>query len=128
VLTNPTESWREDPDKLTFIILSSDPTGDLSSLSGSLGPALSDISASSSTGALEKDDPGLDKLTMIGDVNMFLHGSIPTSSSSTVQAPDVKEEAGEEEEEEEFTAELEIMIAGKYLIHPPSRVPPLLLC
>jgi hypothetical protein len=97
VLTNQTEGWREDPDKLTFILLSSDPNGDLSSLSGSLGPALSDTSASSGTDTFKKDDLRLDKLTKVEDDNMFLPGSIPTSSPSSVQAHDAKEEEEEDQ-------------------------------
>jgi hypothetical protein len=48
---------------------------------------------------------------MLDILAMVLHGSIPTSLTSAVQARDAMEEA--KEEEEEFTAELEIMIAGK---------------
>ncbi|KAJ7073871.1 GNAT domain-containing protein [Mycena amicta] len=72
--------WRDDPDKLTFIILARQkniPEDTLDALNGVLDP----------------QDARVKALRMIGDVNIFLHGS-PAA-----------------EEEEDFHAEAEVMIA-----------------
>ncbi|CAK5265113.1 unnamed protein product [Mycena citricolor] len=71
--------WREEEDKLTFIVL-----------------AKTHDAAGSST--LSLGDPIISQLPMIGDVNIFLHGS-PSLTN---------EEAGED-----FYAEAEVMIAER---------------
>jgi len=77
--------WQSDEDKLTFIILSRDSI-DLDATCGQILPI----------------DNRLAGLPMVGDVNMFLYGSIP----STEDLPT------DEDDEDGFYAEVEIMIAG----------------
>ncbi|KAL0579075.1 hypothetical protein V5O48_002917 [Marasmius crinis-equi] len=78
--------WREDEDKLTFIILAR-----TSEVDGTLGQVSS-------------KDPAIVRLPMVGDVNLFLSGDI----SSTTTSPNTEHPG---DEEDEFTAEAEIMIA-----------------
>ncbi|KAJ3505232.1 hypothetical protein NLJ89_g7525 [Agrocybe chaxingu] len=81
------QKWQVDEDKLTFIILSREP-GVLADDAGKVLPT----------------DERLAKLPMVGDVNIFLYGTIPSQEqSSSVALTD--------EEEEGFYAEVEIMIA-----------------
>ncbi|THV01705.1 hypothetical protein K435DRAFT_750155 [Dendrothele bispora CBS 962.96] len=95
--------WREDEDKLTFIVLAS---------SDQLQP-----NSGSDSVIIDPNDSHLDVLPMVGDVNLFLSGEIPSSSGSSDRTREMKiavknqEDEQEEEEEDEFTAEAEIMIA-----------------
>ncbi|KAH9475804.1 N-acetyltransferase 9 [Psilocybe cubensis] len=77
--------WQLDEDKLTFIILSRHP------LEGS-------IELPETPGTVSPEDERLSALPMVGDVNIFLHGTIPTTEESVI-------------DEDEFHAEVEIMIA-----------------
>ncbi|KAG6839767.1 hypothetical protein H0H93_005066, partial [Arthromyces matolae] len=95
------QKWRLDEDKLTFIILSrTSPSGE---------QILVDSEASQE---LSPTDPVVESLPMVGDVNMFLKGSIPRKPSGT-SAPECDKEVEDEDEDEEepFEAEMEIMIA-----------------
>ncbi|PPQ90712.1 hypothetical protein CVT25_005020 [Psilocybe cyanescens] len=82
------EKWQLDEDKLTFIILSrqsSEGTTELPETPGALSP----------------EDERLVALPMVGDVNIFLHGTPPASNESPSYPDD----------DDEFHAEIEIMIA-----------------
>jgi hypothetical protein len=78
------EKWQVDEDKLTFIILARDRhVGDV----------------------ISPEDPTLNDLRMIGDVNLFLSGSLAELRTDTAEGI---------EEDERYGAEVEIMIAGTY--------------
>ncbi|KAG6914694.1 hypothetical protein DXG01_015879 [Tephrocybe rancida] len=89
------QKWRRDEDKLTFIVLSrKTPSGE------QLLPDVPSI--------LLPTDPVITSLPMVGDVNMFLKGAIPTSGTQRANAP---VNTQEEDEDDEFEAEMEIMLA-----------------
>lgn len=97
LLTLIPESWRLDEDKLTFIILARKaPFGERLSLPEDMG-------------ALSPTDPAIVALPMVGDVNMFLKGTIPSISLSSNATNPGKVT----QDFEEFEAEIEIMIAGE---------------
>lgn len=81
------EKWLHDEDKLTFIILSK--AGDFNPMN---------------EGTIAPSDPRIGMLPMVGDVNIFLHGS-PMSHGAG--------DSPEENDHDGFEAEVEIMIAGK---------------
>jgi hypothetical protein len=87
--------WQQDEDKLTFIVCARPDAGCDTLESGPVKP----------------QDPRVSGLPMIGDVNIFLHGSSPHLRPDNI------------EDEDEFYAEAEIMIAGtpasSYLIKFP---------
>ncbi|KAG6818454.1 hypothetical protein H0H93_004822 [Arthromyces matolae] len=93
------QKWRLDEDKLTFIILSrTSPSGEQLLVDSE---ALRELSPT---------NPVVEGLPMVGDVNMFLKGSIPRKPSGT-SAPECDKDVEDEGEEEPFEAEMEIMIA-----------------
>ncbi|KAF8647549.1 hypothetical protein AX16_006638 [Volvariella volvacea WC 439] len=85
--------WREDEDKLTFIVLAR--------TNEQLSPGIE---------FWDLDDARLDALPMIGDVNLFLKGTPPTHVGTTRESP-TKANEKPEEEDDSFEAEVEIMIA-----------------
>lgn len=82
--------WQIDEDKLTFIILSRQPLDGTLDLPAKILPTHESLSS----------------LPMVGDVNIFLHGQIP-SPQDTLQTT-----TSDSDNENEFHAEVEIMIAG----------------
>ncbi|KAG6809934.1 hypothetical protein H0H92_014016 [Tricholoma furcatifolium] len=92
------QKWRLDEDKLTFIILS------LESLSGE--QILRDLPSN-----LSPTDETIRSLPMVGDVNMFLKGEIPTSETAAASKSNAGVSGEDDEDAEEFEAEMEIMIA-----------------
>lgn len=76
-----------DDDKLTFIVLGHDSKA---------------LQTGSST--ISMMNPAIEGLPMIGDVNIFLKGTIPTGSPHDKKL--------DEDQDEDFEAEVEVMIAG----------------
>ena len=98
------EQWLLDEDKLTFIILAR--TGHLEEPYSSAA-SLAEILPHEE---LAPTDARVSSLPMIGDVNIFLKGSLPHMSNHLdFQRP----QDGDVEEHDAFEAEVEIMIAGE---------------
>jgi hypothetical protein len=101
-LIDATGQWLQDDDKLTFIILAA--------------PNNLEESHSPSSGLLPDQelsptDACVSALPMIGDVNVFLKGSMPSLSNHLdFQNP----QDGDGEDDDIFEAEVEIMIAGEF--------------
>ncbi|RXW11319.1 hypothetical protein EST38_g14537 [Candolleomyces aberdarensis] len=98
------EKWQVDEDKLTFIILSRE------------GVEFPEDQA------ILPSDPLLKKCPMVGDVNIFLYGSL-----KSLQSPLKAHSSEDGEEEDAGHAEVEIMIAGMrdiiFLFSQPSTQP-----
>lgn len=84
-----------DEDKLTFIILARQPINGTLEVPADVLPT----------------DKSLASLPMVGDVNIFLHGQIPSPAETSQTHTDGSDD------EDEFHAEAEIMIAGMSLSH-----------
>ena len=94
---------------MTFIILARDPSG--SDDAEFPGPW---ASFDSSLSGLSPLDEGIAVLPMIGDVNIFLKGTIPPGVGYPPSDQRWPPEASNEDEGDEFEAEVEIMIAGMF--------------
>jgi len=94
------EKWQVDEDKLTFIILGR-VAGDLEDFSPGI--------------EIFPRDERLKRLPMIGDVNIFLNGTLPSLGLSQNRAGTLTKGDAEQDGEDEFQAEVDIMIAGKYI-------------
>ncbi|KAG5643429.1 hypothetical protein DXG03_000937 [Asterophora parasitica] len=93
------QKWRLDEDKLTFIVLA-------------VGENFA-LPMNADAGALSPTDSAIAALPMVGDVNLFLKGTVPglnSNLSTTISSP-VSQVDAEEEEGDEFEAEVEVMIA-----------------
>lgn len=86
------EKWLLDEDKLTFIVLSN-----------------ADVFNPSNEETIFPSDPRIRLLPMVGDVNIFLHGSL----ASRIAGDSTEKSEGNDIGDDDFEAEVEIMIAGK---------------
>ena len=139
------EKWQLDDDKLTFIILApNSPSKSLATAATASPPPLDELLHTSS-GLSPTDKRLADDFQMIGDVNIFLNGPIPSPQPSSPQvhlttssgnsnvsslnpsARDLQdqnffEEVKDREEDMivadgvDFQAEVEIMIAGTWFV------------
>ncbi|KAF9463751.1 GNAT domain-containing protein [Collybia nuda] len=98
------QKWLLDDDKLTFIVLARDET--IPSRISSETP--SSLPLIMGSGNVSPSDPRVSTLPMIGDVNMFLRGTIPQIEDHLAWT--VPKDS-DENEEAPFEAEVEIMIA-----------------
>ncbi|KAF8154896.1 GNAT domain-containing protein [Crassisporium funariophilum] len=94
------KKWQEDEDKLTFIILARGLGGDnIQELVSNLTPT----------------DVRIADLPMVGDVNLFLSGTLPhrrlASEAQTSGTQNLVEMEEQDTDQDEFHAEVEIMIA-----------------
>ena len=100
--------WREDDDKLTFIVLArTDGNGRLADEEQDKGSP--DVAAKASP---EIED--IHSLPMVGDVNLFLKGAPPIVRPSGLDSDD----------EDEFETEVEVMIAGEHEVYLGCHLPP----
>ena len=124
-----------DEDKLTFIILAPNPASSKSLDTLPPDPPLDELFQTNS-GLSPTDKRLTDDFQMIGDVNIFLTGAIPqsppqssspqvhlatSSGNSNVSSLHLFAEAKDSEEDidggdGDFQAEVEIMIAGTYIL------------
>ena len=137
------EKWQLDDDKLTFIILAPNPPSKSLATAATASPPPLDELLHTSSGLSPTDKRLADDFQMIGDVNIFLNGPIPspqpssprvhltTSSGNSNVSPlnpsarDLQDQNFFEEVKDrekdmiaadvDFQAEVEIMIAGTVL-------------
>ena len=91
-----------DEDKLTFIILARTDGGTCWHKFCSISYLLLIDQLSPATSGVSPADSKIQALPMVGDVNVFLNGN--------------------PNEPDDFTAELEVMIAGTYALQPSLRL------
>lgn len=95
------EKWQVDEDKLTFIVF---------------GRAAGDLEDFAPGTKISPGDERLKRLPMIGDVNIFLNGTPPSLRPLQDRAGTLAEGDGNQGDEDEFQAEVDIMIAGKFIL------------
>ena len=80
------EKWQLDDDKLTFIILAPNPPSKSLATAATASPPPLDELLHTSSGLSPTDKRLADDFQMIGDVNIFLNGPIPSPQPSSPRA------------------------------------------